>query len=171
MAVYPALFQMSLLQKLGTQLQNIRLSAVNLCGDMIATRDFHTSFTHGHLPKIARLTVVDDSEMGRQAKLAHKPPKIIGIWGDETRRGPYKYAKLGTKVTVAVNGEVKWGYIVGCKAQQRPLVPKYDSNNVVLIEKNGTPMGKRVLVPIPSCLRRKADGEFSKIIAISSKFY
>ena len=73
-------------------------------------------------------------------------------------------------MTVAVNGEVKWGYIVGCNIAQRPLVPKFDTNNVVLIEKNGTPIGKRVLVPIPSSLRKKADGHFSKILAISSKF-
>ena len=109
--------------------------------------------------------------LGRQAKLANKLPKIIGVAGRHSQRGRRKYAQLGDRVTVAVNGEVKWGYIVGCKAQQRPMIPKYDSNNVVLIEKNGTPMGKRVLVPIPSCLRRKADGEFSKIIAITSKFY
>ena len=104
------------------------------------------------------------------AKISGKIPKVIGIHGDHTRRGNYRYAGLGDKVTVAVNGEVKWGYVVGCKIEQRPLVPKFDSNNVVLIEKNGTPIGKRVLVPIPSSLRKKADGHFSKILAISSKF-
>jgi len=123
------------------------------------------------LPRQARLNVVDDSELGRRGKAQGKIPKVIGIWGDHTRRGPHKYAQLGDKVTVAVAGQVKWGYIVGCKNVQRPLTPRFDSNNIVLTEKNGTPLGKRVLVPIPSSLRRKADGEFSKIIAMSSKFF
>ena len=110
------------------------------------------------------------SPPGRLAKLSGKPPRIIGISGAHTQRGRYRYAGIGDRVAVAVNGEVKYGYVVGCAANQRPMVPKYDLNNVVLTEKNGTPLGKRVLVPIPSCLRRKTDGQFSKIIAITSKF-
>lgn len=136
------------------------------------SRNFHCSPALSWLIKESRLNVVDDSEIGRQAKAVNKPPRIIGIWGDHTRRGPrFKYAQLGDKVTVAVRGQVKWGYIVGCKLVQQPMIPKFDSNNVVLVEKNGTPMGKRVLVPVPSALRKKADGEFSKVLAICSKFY
>ena len=100
-----------------------------------------------------------------------RPPKIIGIIGPHTRRGRFSYAQTGDKVTVAVRGLVKWGYIVGCKVVQQPNIPKFDSNNVVLVEKNGTPLGKRVLVPVPSMLRKRADGEFSKVLAICTKFY
>jgi large subunit ribosomal protein L14 len=103
--------------------------------------------------------------------LANKPARIIGILGTRARRGRYKYAELGDKVTVAIRGQKKLGYVVGVKLCQRPLVPKFDTNNLVLIEKNGMPTGKRVTVPIPSCLRKQAGGEFSKIIAITSKFY
>ena len=108
---------------------------------------------------------------GRQSKAMNTPPKIIGILGHHTRKGRFKYAQTGDKVTVAIRGQVKWGYIVGCKIVQRPMIPKFDSNNVILVEKNGTPMGKRVFAPVPSMLRKRADGEFSKVLAICSKFY
>ncbi len=44
---------------------------------------------------------------------------------------------LGDKVLVAIKGQKKKAVIVGVKQKQRPLVPKFDSNNIVLIEDNG----------------------------------
>lgn len=136
-----------------------------------SSRDFHCSSALSWLIPGAKLNVVDDSEIGRQSKAMNTPPKIIGILGHHTRKGRFKYAQTGDKVTVAIRGQVKWGYIVGCKIVQRPMIPKFDSNNVILVEKNGTPMGKRVFAPVPSMLRKRADGEFSKVLAICSKFY
>jgi len=162
---------MAFLHRLGSNFQALKQTSLASCSDFLSTRGFRTSSALQWVIPQTRLNVVDDSELGRRGRAQGKIPKVIGINGQHTRRGPRRYAQLGDKVTVAVAGEVKWGYIVGCKAQQRPLVPRYDSNNVVLTEKNGTPLGKRVLVPIPSSLRRKADGEFSKIIAMSSKFF
>lgn len=78
---------------------------------------------------------------------------------------------------VAIKGEKKKGVLVGLKQNQLPKVPKFDSNNIVLIDDNGTPLGTRIHVPIPTILRtilkekthaKKAD--YTKILAIASRF-
>ena len=72
--------------------------------------------------------------------------------------------KLGDRVLVAVLGQKKKGIIVGMKQKQRHAIPRYctyctalyctvlycthaipryDSNNIVLIEDNGNPTGNR----------------------------
>lgn len=83
----------------------------------------------------------------------------------------------GDIVLLAIKGEKKKGILVGLKQTQSPRVPKFDSNNVVLIEDNGTPLGTRIHVPIPTVLRSKlkrkthAKGpEYTKILGIASRF-
>ena len=55
------------------------------------------------------------------------------------------------------------------KQKQPPMVPRFDTNNIVLVEDNGTPVGTRIKAPIPSILRAKG-GDFNKILAIATKF-
>lgn len=38
---------------------------------------------------------------------------------------------------MAIKGQKKKAVIVGVKQKQRALIPKFDSNNIVLIEDNG----------------------------------
>ena len=47
------------------------------------------------------------------------------------------FCSTGDKVLMAIKGQKRKGIIVGVKQRQRPLIPKFDSNNVVLIEDNG----------------------------------
>lgn len=115
------------------------------------------------LEHMSRLRVVDNSAIGKQAMLEGKPPKVIGVY---TRN---RIAHVGDKVIVAIKGQKKRGYIVGCVQKQRPMIPKFDSNNVVLVEDNGNPTGTRVVVPIPNYLRSKGP-ELNKIIAIATRF-
>lgn len=84
---------------------------------------------------------------------------------------------LGDKVLVAIKGEKKKGILVGLKQNQKPMVPKFDSNNVVLIDDSGTPLGTRIHVPIPTVLRTIlkektfAKGtDYTKLLAIASRF-
>ena len=135
------------------------------------TRNVHTSLALNYLQKLARLRVVDNSPLGKQAMAEGKPPKIIHVW-----RHNYK-ATIGDKVTVAIKGQVKWGIIVGCVRHQPANIPKFDTNNVVLIERNGTPMGTRIHVPIPHMLRtilkektHKKGADFTKVLAIATSF-
>lgn len=78
---------------------------------------------------------------------------------------------------VAIKGQMKKGILVGLKQNQSPKVPKFDSNNIVLIDDNGSPLGTRIHVPIPHVLRtilkektHSKGADYTKLIAIASKF-
>ncbi|KAH8008760.1 hypothetical protein HPB51_003593 [Rhipicephalus microplus] len=135
-----------------------------LPGNRIQHRAFSKSAVVHHLQKQSRLRVVDNSALGRQAMMDGKPPKIIQVYN---KTG---IASIGDKVLVAILGQKKKGFVVGCKhMKQRPLVPRYDTNNMVLLDDNGNPLGTRILVPLPSMLRGEKP-RYSKILALCSRF-
>lgn len=76
-------------------------------------------------------------------------------------------------LTVSViSGQLKKAYVVGWKwhiNQRKHGVPRYDTNNIVLLDDNGNPLGTRILAPIPGILRAKQDESFAKILAIATK--
>lgn len=83
----------------------------------------------------------------------------------------------GDRVMVAIRGEKKKGILVGLKQNQKRKVPKFDTNNLVLIDDNGTPLGTRIHVPIPHILRtilkektHSKGADYTKLIAIASRF-
>lgn len=127
--------------------------------------DLHFSTTPclSEIRKLARMRVVDNSAIGRAAIEAGKPPRVIHVY----RKTGVGY--LGDKVLVAIKGQMKRAYIVGLKQKQKHGIPRCDTNNIVLVEDNGTPIGTRIRVPIPSMLRSK-DGDFTKILALATKF-
>lgn len=131
---------------------------------------FHTTSVCNEIRLLSRLRVVDNSEIGKKAMTEGKPPKCIHVY-NKTRVG-----KIGDKVLVAIKGQKKKGILVGLKQKQKPNVPKFDTNNIVLIDDNGTPIGTRIFVPIPSILRTilkektQAKGaDYTKLLAIASK--
>ena len=72
---------------------------------------------------------------------------------------------------------MKRAILVGCHQNQKPLMPKFDTNNIVLIEDNGSPIGNRIHVPIPTMLRKKLTdmsrpkgADYTKILAIATRF-
>ncbi|KAH9400573.1 39S ribosomal protein L14, mitochondrial [Tyrophagus putrescentiae] len=103
--------------------------------------------------------------LGKEAMTEGKKVKCIHVY----KKSKVMDGQLGDKVLVTIKGQMKRGYVVGLVAEQRPMVPKFDTNNVVLVENNGNPTGTRVVVPIPNYLRSKGP-ELAKIIAISSRF-
>ena len=83
----------------------------------------------------------------------------------------------GDRATITIKGKVLWGVVVGLKQMQRPFEACFDSNNIVITQRDGTPIGTRILVPIPFKIRKFANMpckshniEYSKIIAIATKF-
>ena len=124
---------------------------------------FSTTSPLNELRKLARVKVVDNSMLGRRSVLSGKRPRIIHVYNHNN------IGRLGDKVLVAIMGQKKKAYIVGCKQRQGSHVPRFDSNNVVLVEDNGTPTATRIRMPIPSKLRGK-DGDFTKILSIATKF-
>jgi len=126
-------------------------------------RSFRTTSVQNEIRKLTRFRVVDNSKIGRDADLAGKPPRCIHVYN---KMG---VGYLGDKVLVAIQGQKKRAYIVGLRQKQKTLVPRFDSNNIVLVEDNGAPTGTRIRVPIPSCLRGQK-GDFTKLLSIATKF-
>ncbi|XP_050456265.1 39S ribosomal protein L14, mitochondrial [Cataglyphis hispanica] len=137
----------------------------------ITSRSISTSAPANHIIKLSRLRVVDNSEIGKKAMLEGKPPRCIHVYNK------VGVGYIGDRVLVAIRGEKKKGILVGLKQTQAPKVPKFDSNNLVLIDDNGTPLGTRIQVPIPHILRTKMKekthskgADYTKLIAIASRF-
>ncbi|XP_061545361.1 large ribosomal subunit protein uL14m-like isoform X3 [Phycodurus eques] len=110
---------------------------------------------------MTRVRVVDNSSLGNTPY--HRPPRVIHVY---TKNG---VGKVGDKVLLAIKGQ-KAALIVGHKMPGQPMNPRFDSNNVVLIEENGNPTGTRIKVPIPTHLRKRMEGDYSKVLAIASSF-
>uniref|UniRef100_V5GE96 Large ribosomal subunit protein uL14m n=1 Tax=Anoplophora glabripennis TaxID=217634 RepID=V5GE96_ANOGL len=134
-------------------------------------RSIHTTNACSEIQKLTRLRVVDNSEIGKQAMAEGKPPRCIHVY-NKTGIG-----KIGDKVLVAIKGEKKKAILVGLKQNQKTKIPKFDSNNIVLIDDNGTPLGTRIHVPIPTILRtilkdktQSKGADYTKLLGIASRF-
>ncbi|MED6286105.1 39S ribosomal protein L14, mitochondrial [Characodon lateralis] len=127
----------------------------------ILPKKFSVSTAAAAIQKMTRVRVVDNSSLGNTPY--HRPPRVIHVY---TKNG---VGKVGDRVLLAIKGQKKKALIVGHKMPGERMAPRFDSNNVVLIEDNGNPTGTRIKVPIPSSLRQM-DGDFSKVLAIASTF-
>uniref|UniRef100_A0A914VZR9 Large ribosomal subunit protein uL14m n=2 Tax=Plectus sambesii TaxID=2011161 RepID=A0A914VZR9_9BILA len=123
---------------------------------------------------MTRFKVVDNSVLGKQATLSGKAPYCIHVYKKGARQKHMPRANLGDKILVAIKGELKKAFVVG-ECRHRSLtehgVPSTDSNNIVLIDDEGNPLGTRILAPIPSALRARRDHpELTKLLALATKF-
>lgn len=112
------------------------------------------------------MNVVDNCEIGRRVKEAQKKVKVIHVYRKKQR---HFVGTTGDKVLVTILGEMKKGYIVGCVQEQPAFVPRFDSNNVVLVDDHDVPLGTRITVPIPNVLR-KHGAATARLMAIGTKF-
>jgi len=131
----------------------------------------HTTPACFEIRKLARLRVVDNSDLGKKAMAEGRPPRCIHVYN---KRG---VGLIGDKVLVAIKGQMKKGILVGLKQNQKPKQPKFDSNNLVLIDDNGSPLGTRIHVPIPTILRTilkektlAKGADYTKVLAIASRY-
>lgn len=159
----------------------------------VLSRSIVTSAMSNQIIKLTRLRVVDNSEIGKQAMMEGKPPRCIHVYNKKgvgyigTYIKWYRnllklfyysfYYDIGDRILVAIKGEKKKGILVGLKQRQNPKVPKFDSNNLVLIDDSGTPLGTRIHVPIPHILRTimkqktySKGADYTKLLAIATKF-
>merc|ERR1712154_177098 len=129
---------------------------------------FSTTSRQDQVRLLSRMRIVDNSAIGKAATQIGKPPRVIAVYNKR------KVGYLGDKVLVTVKGEMKRAYIVGLKQRQKPNVPRTDTNNIVLVDDNGNPLGNRIMVPIPSALRGIAQenkkGDLTKILSLATKF-
>lgn len=113
---------------------------------------------------LTRLNVVDNSEIGRQVKEAGKKVKVIRVYN----KSKQNMGGLGDRVLVTILGQMKKGFVVGCRQDQKAFVPKFDHNNVVLVDDNNVPLGTRILVPIPTYMRKQGAAT-ARLMAIATK--
>ncbi|KAG8542252.1 hypothetical protein GDO81_027138, partial [Engystomops pustulosus] len=113
------------------------------------------------IQKLSRVRVVDNSALGNTPY--HKPPRCIHVYNKSG------VGKVGDTILLAIKGQKKKALIVGHKMPGASMTPRFDSNNVVLIEDNGNPVGTRIKTPIPTALRRE-EGKYSKVLAIAQTF-
>lgn len=111
------------------------------------------------------MNIVDNSELGRQVKEAGKKVKIIRIYN----KSRHQMGGLGDKVLVTILGQMKKGVVVGCVQDQKAFIPKFDSNNLVLIDNQNVPLGTRITAPLPNHLRSKG-ALTARLMAIGTKF-
>jgi len=83
----------------------------------------------------------------------------------------------GDRVMVAIKGEKKQAIVVGVRKHQPYFLPRCDSNNIVLIDDGGTPLGTRIHVPLPIVLRRilkektlSKGPDYTKLLALATRF-
>ncbi|XP_077437556.1 large ribosomal subunit protein uL14m [Vanacampus margaritifer] len=136
------------------------LFADTLC--LIPQRTFGLSSAAAAIQKMTRVRVVDNSSLGNTPW--RRPPRVIHVY---TKNG---VGKVGDKVLLAIKGQKKAALIVGHKMPGDRMNPRFDSNNVILLEENGNPTGTRIKVPIPTHLRARMKGDYSKVLAIASSF-
>ncbi|XP_069118132.1 large ribosomal subunit protein uL14m-like [Argopecten irradians] len=125
--------------------------------------NFSTSQSLSELRKLSTVKIVDNSVIGKKAMESGSKVKIIQVY---TRN---QVAHVGDKVLVTIQREKKKAIIVGCVQKQKTMRPRFDSNNAVLIDDTGAPIGTRIRVPVPSHLRGLS-GDFTKILSIATKF-
>uniref|UniRef100_UPI00358F9706 large ribosomal subunit protein uL14m n=1 Tax=Myxine glutinosa TaxID=7769 RepID=UPI00358F9706 len=128
---------------------------------VVQQRSFSVSTSVMAVQKMTRVRVVDNSALGNTPY--HLPPRCIHVY-NKTGVG-----RIGDKVLLAIGGQKKKALIVGDAMPGPPMTPRFDSNNVVLLEDNGNPTGTRIKAPIPSSLRCLR-GEHSKILALAQLF-
>ena len=114
---------------------------------------------------LTKFNVVDNSKQGQRSK-RYKKAYAIGFFKNNKRQT----ADIGDVIKVAVRGQTCNALIVGSrKPKGNSMVPRYDNNNVVLLDENFAPLGTRIRGPIPNVLRKQRE-KYAKVLAIASKF-
>ena len=110
---------------------------------------------------LTRLKFVDNSENAKKVTRLDRP---YCIKLPKNR----KVARFGDVITIAHRGKVHKALIVSNRKMSKRY-PRYDSHNIVLLDDKLQPVGTRIIGPLPSVLKKR-QGEFSKVIALTSKF-
>ena len=110
---------------------------------------------------LTRLKLVDNSENAKKVTRLDQP-YCIKLPKNK------KVARFGDIITIAHRGKVHKALLVSNR-QTSKRYPRYDSHNIILLDDKLQPIGTRIIGPLPSALKKR-QGEFSKVIALASKF-
>ncbi|VDP55932.1 unnamed protein product [Heligmosomoides polygyrus] len=121
-----------------------------------------------------RCNVVDNSALGKEAHTSGKRAYCIDVYKQGRRQKHLPHAVLGDKILVAIRGQMRKAYVVGANTHvhiRKHGVPVTDTNNIVLLDEEGNPLGNRITVPIPvKLLENKHKAQFAKVLALANKF-
>ncbi|CAJ0604726.1 unnamed protein product [Cylicocyclus nassatus] len=121
-----------------------------------------------------RCNVVDNSALGKEAHMSGKRAYCIDVYKQGRRKKHLPHATLGDKILVAIRGQMRKAYVVGAQTHvhlRKHGVPVTDTNNIVLLDEEGNPLGNRISIPIPVKLLEKKDKpQFAKVLALANKF-
>ncbi|XP_076815874.1 large ribosomal subunit protein uL14m-like isoform X1 [Clavelina lepadiformis] len=121
------------------------------------------------LQKLTRVRIVDNGPTALQPVI--RSARIIEIYTKTKRH----VGGVGDLCLITKNGAMKRAFIVGQRQSMGILKARMDSNNVIILDKDGNPEGTRITVPIPAWLRgydpkKKHPISMSKLVAIASSF-
>ena len=114
------------------------------------------------ITKLTSFNVVDNSKLGQKSR-RYKKPYLIGFYRKR------KTADIGDVIKVAVQGKPCKALVVATRKPKVQPIPRFDNNNIVLLDENLAPLGTRIKGPIPAILRKKKE-KYSKVIALASRF-
>ncbi|EYC38908.1 hypothetical protein Y032_0687g1531 [Ancylostoma ceylanicum] len=121
-----------------------------------------------------RCNVVDNSALGKEAHMSGKRAYCIDVYKQGRRKKHLPHATLGDKILVAIRGQMRKAYVVGANTHvhlRKHGIPVTDTNNIVLLDEEGNPLGNRITSPIPAKLLEKKDRpQFAKVLALANKF-
>ena len=112
---------------------------------------------------LTEFNCVDNSELGQVTK-RYRKPYLIGFYRKR------RTADIGDVIKVAVKGRPCKALVVATrKPKRRDMIPRYDNNNIILLDDSNNPMGSRIRGPLPTVMRKNKD-KYPKALAQGSRF-
>ena len=101
---------------------------------------FSLTSAKSELQKLTRVRVVDNSFYATEPY--RRKPRVIAVY--KPGKPGRQRAIIGDKVLVAIRGQKMKAIVVGCRQMPGPFIPRFDTNNVVLLDDKGNPCGNRI---------------------------
>uniref|UniRef100_A0AC35UCG4 60S ribosomal protein L23 n=1 Tax=Rhabditophanes sp. KR3021 TaxID=114890 RepID=A0AC35UCG4_9BILA len=133
-----------------------------------------TRTPHPGIHRRTRCVVVDNSALGKEANNSGKLAYCINVYKQGQRAKHMPHATLGDKILVAIRGQMKKAFVVGANTHvhhRKHGIPSTDTNNIVLLDEEGNPLGNRIVSPIPAHLLKNRDkAQMAKVLALATKY-
>lgn len=111
---------------------------------------------------LTEFNCVDNSEMGTVQE-RYRKPYLIGFYRKR------RTADIGDIIKVAVKGKPCKALVVSTRKRKLDFTPRYDRNNIILLDENNNPLGTRVKCPVPTIIRQRKL-EYPKIPGMVTRY-
>lgn len=124
--------------------------------------NFLQEFTRRSIYLLTEFNCVDNSELGQVSK-RYRKPYLIGFYRKR------RTADIGDVIKVAVKGRPCRALVVATRKRKLDMTPRYDNNNIILLDDNNNPLGSRIRGPLPTFMRKRKD-RFPKAVAQANRY-